>query len=126
MNTQLKNNPVVWTEIPVSNLTKASQFYNAVLETEMVRQEMGPNLTMVFPYEGKNGVAGHLYEGKPAAPGTGPTVHFAVSGTVEAAMERAAKAGGKVVSPVVEIPDGRFAYCSDLDGNSFGVFTFNA
>jgi predicted enzyme related to lactoylglutathione lyase len=29
----------------------------------------------------------------------------------------------KVVSPIVEIPAGRFAYCLDPDGNSIGLFT---
>jgi predicted enzyme related to lactoylglutathione lyase len=27
-----------------------------------------------------------------------------------------------VVSPVIAIPAGRFAYCEDPDGNSFGLF----
>ena len=41
---------------------------------------------------------------------------------LEAAIERVTDNGGKVVSPVVEIPAGRFAYCLDPDGNSFGFF----
>jgi predicted enzyme related to lactoylglutathione lyase len=31
-------------------------------------------------------------------------------------------AGGKVVSDPIAIPAGRFAYCLDPDGNSFGLF----
>jgi hypothetical protein len=30
--------------------------------------------------------------------------------------------GGEVVSPIITIPAGRFAYCLDPDGNSFGLF----
>jgi predicted enzyme related to lactoylglutathione lyase len=37
-------------------------------------------------------------------------------------MERVTANGGQVVSPVVQIPSGRFAYCLDPDGNSFGLF----
>ncbi|MCB1382873.1 MAG: VOC family protein [Notoacmeibacter sp.] len=126
MNAPLHHNPVIWTEIPVANLDKAKAFFEAVLETSLIRQEMGPNVTMVFPYDGERGVAGHLYEGKPAAAGSGPTVHFQVHGTVEDAMARVTEAGGTVVSPVIEIPDGRFAYCTDPDGNSIGLFTFKS
>ncbi len=116
-------NPVVWIEIPVSNLERSARFFNDVLQTEMIRQEMGPNLTMVFPYTGKDGVAGHLYEGKPAAAGSGNTVHFMLPDSLDAGMERVTRAGGKIVSPVIEIPDGKFTYCQDIDGNSFGIFT---
>lgn len=123
MTASLHRNPVVWVEIPVGDLGRAAAFYGAVLETTLIRQEMGPNLTMVFPYEGEGGVAGHLYEGKPAAAGTGNTIHLAIHGTVEDGMKRVEKAGGKAVSPVIEIPAGRFAYCLDPDGNSIGLFT---
>jgi predicted enzyme related to lactoylglutathione lyase len=69
-----------------------------------------------------SGVGGHLYPGKPAAAGTGPTIHLVVD-DVDAAAGRVKDAGGQVVSPVISIPAGRFAYCLDLDGNSFGVFS---
>ena len=37
-------------------------------------------------------------------------------------MQRVTENGGTVVSPVIEIPAGRFAYCLDPDGNSIGLF----
>ncbi len=37
-------------------------------------------------------------------------------------MARVFDSGGEVVSPVIDIPAGRFAYCLDPDGNSFGLF----
>jgi predicted enzyme related to lactoylglutathione lyase len=40
----------------------------------------------------------------------------------KASMERVTANGGQVVSSVVQIPSGRFAYCLDPDGNSFGLF----
>ena len=93
----------------------------AVLETELRDEDGGPNPMANFPAV-KGGVAGHLYPGKPAAPGTGPTIHLAVE-AVGPAMERVAANGGQVVSPVIDIPAGKFAYCLDPDGNSFGVFS---
>ena len=84
---------------------------------------MGPNVTAVFPTADNNGVGGHLYEGKTPPKGTGPTVHLVAPDKLEDAMARVFDNGGEVVSPVVEIPAGRFAYCLDPDGNSFGLFT---
>lgn len=115
-------NPVVWSEIPVTEMARAIRFYNTVLKTEMREENGGPNPMAMFPAQDRDGISGHLYPGKPAARGTGPTIHLAVPDTVEAAMERLTGAGGEVVSPVIEIPAGRFAYCLDPDGNSIGLF----
>ena len=115
-------NVVCWFEFPVSNLKKASAFYNTVLKTELREQQMGPNVTAIFPTADQNGAGGHLYEGKPPAKGTGPTIHLVAPDKLEDAMARVYDSGGEVVSPVIEIPAGRFAYCLDPDGNSFGLF----
>ncbi len=55
-------------------------------------------------------------------PGTGNTLHLAVPDSVEETAKRVTAAGGQVVSPVIEIPPGRFAYCHDPDGNSIALF----
>ena len=116
-------NFTVWTEIPVSDLDRGMAFYGAVLKTELSRAQMGPNETATFQTADENsGVAGHLYEGKPATNGNGPTIHLACPAPLEDTMERVAKAGGKVVSEPIQIPPGRFAYAIDPDGNSIGFF----
>ena len=114
-------NAVIWVEIAVTDLAKSKAFYGAVLQNEMKDQEMGPFPTVVFNYQ-EGGVAGHLYVGKPGIPGQGSTIHLGVSAPLETSLERVKAAGGQVVSDIVEIPAGRFAYCLDLDGNSFGLF----
>lgn len=125
---KLPQNSVVWFEIPVSNLEKAKTFYATVTGYALTDMEMGPNKTAVFGYSGSqdmdasNAVSGHLYEGKPAAKGSGNTIHLAV-GNVDEALQRVAPAGGEVVSEIIPIPAGRFAYCLDPDGNSIGLFS---
>lgn len=115
---------VAWTEIPVSNLEAGIAFYSAITGGAMEKQTMGPNETAIFTTNPPMaGVAGHLYEGKPAADGQGPTIHLMVEGTLEEAMARVAPAGGQVLSPAIEIPAGRFVYIQDPDGNSVGLFT---
>lgn len=84
----------VWMEIPVSDLDKAVSFYNDVFKTELRRViDMGPNEIAIFPTKELGGIAGHLYPGKPAQNGTGPTIHLACPDTLEETMERFAAKG---------------------------------
>lgn len=122
MTKTLTKDPVVWTEIPVTNLEASAKFYAEILDAELTLMEMGPNKSMIFSHE-VNSVAGHLYEGKPAPAGTGNTIHFKSSVSPQEGMKKVVAAGGKVVSEAVEIPSGKFFYCTDLDGNSIGLFT---
>lgn len=113
----------VWTEIPVTDMDKAMAFYSAVTGAVFDMEDNAPNPMANFrTADPGKGVSGHLYPGKPAGNGQGPTVHLAIPVTAEEAMSRVEKAGGKVVSPVIEIPPGRFFYAHDLDGNSVGFF----
>lgn len=111
----------VWTEIPVSDMDAAIAFYSKVFGWQMQVDNSGPNPMANFGAD-MQAVAGHLYPGKPAPHGDGPTIHLAVPDTLEAAIERCNAAGGNVISPAIEIPPGRFAYATDPDGNSLGLF----
>jgi uncharacterized protein len=114
-------NAVAWFEIPVTDMKRSRAFYEGVLGHAMSDME-GPNPMAAFAAAGERPVSGHIYPGRPAAAGTGPTIHFAVTGSLEDALARVTDNGGSVVSPIIEIAAGRFAYCLDPDGNSFGLF----
>ncbi|WP_442581300.1 VOC family protein [Mesorhizobium sp. ASY16-5R] len=111
----------IWFEIPVTDMVAAQRFYGAVLQNALSLEASGPNPIAMFA-AAVPGASGHVYPGKPAPAGTGPTIHLAVSAPLEDGMKRVTENGGKVVSPAIEIPAGRFAYCLDPDGNSFGLF----
>jgi predicted enzyme related to lactoylglutathione lyase len=115
-------NAAVWFEIPVSDMKRAKAFYGAVLQTELKDENTGPNPMAIFPAQDQDGVAGHLYPGKPAATGTGNTIHLRSPVPLEGALDRVRDNGGKVLSDVIAIPAGRFVYCADPDGNSIGLF----
>lgn len=115
-------NALVWCEIPVSDMEKSVAFYNSVFGYSLTIDESGPNPMAMIPNNDAMVVGGHLYPGKPASDGQGPTTHFAVPDALEEAMERVAPAGGMLRSPIVTIPPGRFVYAQDPDGNSIGLF----
>lgn len=115
---------VVWFEILVTDMKRSKAFYDAVFRTTLVEDSTGPNVMAMFPVtDMKTGNSGHLYPGKPAASGSGNTIHLLAPEPLEESLERLTKNGGKIVSPIVTIPPGRFAYCLDPDGNSIGLFT---
>ncbi|NNF24615.1 MAG: VOC family protein [Rhodobacteraceae bacterium] len=115
---------IVWSEIPVTDLEAGMAFYSKVTGAALAAStDMGPQPIAVFPtQEPRTGVAGHLYVGKPARDGEGPTVHLSAEGPLEEVVDRIWDAGGKVVSEIIAIPAGRFVYCKDPFGNSIGFF----
>ena len=123
MNSEPQN-AAVWFEIPVRDLKKGAEFYGNVLMSDLKIEAMGPNDVAMFPVV-KDGVGGHLYPNAALAGGVAPLIHLASPSPLEEALGRVAEAGGKVDSDIISLPDdvGRFAYCSDPDGNQFGLFT---
>lgn len=111
---------LVWCEIPVTDMARAMDFYSDVFKYELTLDETGPNPMANFPMA--SGAAGHLYPGTPAGDGRGNTVHLAVPDKLEDAIARVDPAGGKTMGPIITIPPGRFAYATDPDGNSLGLF----
>ena len=110
----------------MTDMDRAVGFYNQVFNTELKMDDTGPNPMAIFPTGDDTGVAGHLYPGTPAPTDTGPTIHMVVPDRLEDALDRLKTAGGEVLSEPIAIPPGRFAYCRDLDGNSIGLFSYNA
>lgn len=112
---------LVWCEIPVRDLEAATGYYERVLGLPLQRDDSGPNPIAMLPVQ-NGGCGGHLYPGKPAAEGCGPTVHLEVLDSIEATLARVLEAGGKVLPGIYPLPIGRFAYTIDPDGNSIGFF----
>ena len=122
--TYAPKNFIVWSEIPVTDLEAGMAFYSKVTGAALTAStDMGPQPIAVFPTQDPMaGVAGHLYVGKPARAGEGPTIHLAAEGQLEDVIDRVGAAGGTVVSEIMAIPAGRFVYCKDPFGNSVGFF----
>lgn len=114
---------LVWGEIPVTDLEAARLFYGAVMKADLTITDGGPNKMIMLPTSDPNmGISAHLYPGKPAQGGVGPTVHLLTPDNLEATADRVVESGGKVLSPAIDIPAGSFIYTLDPDGNSIGWF----
>ncbi|MEH6660025.1 MAG: VOC family protein [Parasphingorhabdus sp.] len=123
--TEMTRDRLVWVEIPATDLDRAKTFYEAVLDTSLVANDDGPQTMQMIPST-DGAMCGHLYAGKPATAGDGITAHLAVSGDLTEAMQRIERSGGEVVSEIISLPSGAFFYAKDSEGNSLGIFRYNA
>lgn len=118
------HNAINWFEIPVRELDRAQRFYEAVLERPMKRETMGSEQMALFAAD-QAGVQGCLNIGAeavaPSAAGT--RVYLDASPSIDDALARAPRAGGRVVTPKVALPEGMgfFAHIADTEGNIVGL-----
>lgn len=115
---------IVWAELPVRDFAKGQQFFTQIGFGPFTVLNDGPQPIAIFNNtDPHNNVSGHLYQGTPATPGQGPTIHFAAPADLATMATRVAAAGGHVLGDPVMIPQGQFLYCQDPDGNSIAFFT---
>ncbi len=113
------SNPVNWFEIPVTDLSRAKVFYEAVLEVEITESEMGPKKMGWFPMEmGIPGSAGTLVQGEGYTPSHDGSLVYINVDKIDPTLAAIDNAGGKTLMPRMSIGDhGFIAYFEDSEGN---------
>ncbi|GAB3414036.1 VOC family protein [Niabella aquatica] len=121
-----KFNPVVWFEIYVDDMERATKFYEAVLNIKLEQMSDPTDQSMQmksFPgtmeWHGTNGALVKM-EGMKAG-GSNVVIYF---GCEDCAVEasRVEAAGGKICQ--AKLPIGEFGFCSivsDTEGNTIGL-----
>ncbi|MCB1492291.1 MAG: VOC family protein [Rhodobiaceae bacterium] len=125
MNAPIRN-AAVWFEMPAHDVEKSAAFFEAVLETKLKRETMGGMEMIIFPYD-MTGVGGNLVQADEPQTAGAPLVHLSCEAPLAEALDRVEKAGGEVVSDIIDLPGGpdspgRYAYCRAPDGVRFGLF----
>jgi uncharacterized protein len=108
---------VVWFDIPVADLDRATAFYRAELAVK-VQKEQGPGFSMSV-LEHHESVGGCLVPNKAEiASNGGILVYLNVDGRIRDAVKQVEKHGGKVVTPIHAIGSHGFrAIVLDSEGN---------
>ena len=118
-------NAINWFEITTRDMDKAVRFYEATLGQPIKREIFGgvPHGVFGTSDDAKGGVHGALIVDAKRTPGAGGTlIYFDCADGVPAVVERATKAGAKVLVPAMSIGEhGWIAVISDLDGNHIGL-----
>lgn len=120
-----KTNAIGWFDIYVSDMERATAFYESVLgqKLEAMGDPTGETQMMSFPTDmGIYGAGGALVKSEYAKLGVGGAmVYFSVEDCAVEEM-RVEAAGGKLIRPKFSIGDfGWVSLCQDTEGNLFGL-----
>ena len=111
---------VIHFEINADNPERAVKFYSSTFGWKIEKYPGGQMdywLLTAGP-ESEPGINGAIMPRN----GNLSTVNTIAVGSVEEAVKSVEKAGGKVIQPKMPIPNvGYFAYCTDTEGNTFGI-----
>ena len=112
-----------WFEIPATDFDRAARFYERILGVTLRREAIGPMTLGVFPHQEPN-ASGCIMAGPGVAPNKeGTIVYLNADGVLDEALAAAWEAGGAVLTPVTDLPEGlgRFAHLRDTEGNRVGL-----
>lgn len=115
---------VVWFDIPVSDMTRAIAFYEALTGDRLMRLPVGPEKETAIFAADDGGAAGCLFLAPEDEPShLGSRVYFDANPSIDEWIARAEAAGGGILVPKTEIGGGRgvFAYIEDSEGNRIGL-----
>ncbi len=113
-----------WFEIPCTDLPRAQAFYEAMLGRKMFNEDFGGAPMAIFA-AADSATGGCLVGGGNSQPShdKGVRIYLDCEPSVEAAMARAVKAGGKLLDDCIELPKniGFIAHVRDTEGNTIGL-----
>ena len=123
MTSERRPNNLVWFELPVSDLDRATHFYETVFATKLATDPRFPAIAM-FPKKNESSVTGALAVFDGRKPSTdGAVVYLNCDGELDAVVKRAKAAGAKLLEEVAQLPAGLgwTAQFRDPDGNRVGL-----
>jgi predicted enzyme related to lactoylglutathione lyase len=108
---------VVWFDMPVADLDRATAFYAAMLGLKVHKEKMG-NFSFSVLDHGPDGNGGCLVPNAAEVGEKGPLIYLNVDGRIREAVKQAEKNGGKVLKAVESIGQHGFrAVIRDSEGN---------
>ncbi len=118
------DNIAVWFEIPVTDLDRASRFYETMFNCTLKREAFGPDMMMAIFDAAGGAVKGALVHGPIYHPGASGTLVYLNGGAdLAAPLSRVEAAGGQVMVGKTQINDtcGYYAVFMDSEGNRVGL-----
>jgi predicted enzyme related to lactoylglutathione lyase len=117
------SNPIVYVEIPVTDMDRATKFYHAVFGFDFTREVIDRNDMALLPfYDGKAGIGGALAKGEVYKPThNGAVVYFATD-DIDLTLKRAVQHGAAILYPKTDNgPLGFVAEFEDSEGNRIAL-----
>ena len=117
------DNPVIYFEIPVTDMERAIKFYKAVFSFQFEKEVIDNNEMALFPFsdEGK-GISGALAKGEIYKPTRNGVVIYFKTKDIQKTLEVAVANGGKILYPKTSNGDlGFVAEFEDSEGNRIAL-----
>ena len=118
-------NAVNWFEIAVTDIKRATKFYETIFDITMTPMEVAEITMAMFPSGGIGGtVGGALVQSKMHKPSTtGVFVYLNGNPNLQLVLDRIPKAGGRVTVPKTQISEeyGFMAFFTDTEGNAIAL-----
>lgn len=117
-----KKYSIVWVDIPVNNLQRATEFYSFILDEEIEIVTMSGMRFATFPHEDGQ-PAGCLVEQQDITPNANSLlVYFNVEGRLDSILKEVEKRGGKILKDKEQIgPWGYRAIILDCEQNRIAL-----
>ncbi len=114
-------------EIPATEISRAVDFYEAILDIKIEKMEFAEMQMGIFPYEGQM-VTGVIMKAKGYIPSAdGVTIYLNGGNNLQIILDKVEKNGGKIIVPKSLHADesGYYAIFIDSEGNKIGLHSPN-
>jgi predicted enzyme related to lactoylglutathione lyase len=124
-------NAATWFEIPVKNMKRAKEFYETILDIKLVDtggEKEGEEMVLFprlpdLPMGRSDMVSGSLFKGRRLRPsGDGILIYLNANPSIDKAIARIERAGGKIILPKTKNPAGWVCIFTDTEGNKMGIY----
>lgn len=117
------SNPVVYFEIPVTDINRAVNFYASVFNFEFEKEIIDHNEMAIFPFHAENsGITGALAKGDIYKPTIDGTLIYFKSESIDETLRLAIENGGEILYPKTSNGAyGSVAEFKDSEGNRIAL-----
>ena len=120
---QKKSNPVVYFEIPVIDMARATRFYSTVFNFKFDTTIIDKNEMALFPFtEEKSGISGALAKGEIYKPTKDGVLIYFNTANMDETLRLANTNGGKILYPKTDNSIGLVAEFEDTEGNRIALY----
>ncbi len=120
---QKKSNPVVYFEIPVIDIDRATKFYSTVFNFKFDTTIIDNNKMALFPFtEEKSGISGALAMGEIYKPTKDGVLIYFNTVNIDETLRLANVNGGQILYPKTDNGIGLVAEFEDTEGNRIALY----
>jgi predicted enzyme related to lactoylglutathione lyase len=120
---QKKSNPVVYFEIPVIDMDRATKFYSTVFNFKFDSTIIDNNIMALFPFtEKKSGISGALAKGEIYKPTKDGVLIYFNTVNIDETLRLANVNGGQILYPKTDNGIRLVAEFEDTEGNRIALY----